>query len=355
MNIKNKKNLCSKKNIYNFFQKNLKTALFLCSFFISFSVHAFNDVSDSDLNIHMFSHLQDVGIMRADAQNNFNPTRGITRAEALTVAMRAGNIKIAGTFDGNTYFGDVNPNTWYAPVVARAVNVGIIKPNYAAFRPTQVVTKAEFLAFLFRSTRVQVNLFKPVRNVAKDIPNDSWMKPYFAHAKKYQIAYLPPDNLYRPAKKLSRREVAVMTYRQLKLFHGSRSTSRLMELQAEIQQFLELVKNGQAEEAETHMHKILKINEKLMRTKNSEDAVATLALSRSMEHFTESLRYFRYGKNLKAIENLHLSIKQAKKAEAKSITIAPFAKDLSEMIGETLMAFAEPDYKKVVFNSKIEE
>ncbi len=335
-------------------KKILKSVIFSCGFFVMQNTLAFNDIPDSDINFPVFSHLNDVGIMRADALQNIYPNRGITRAEALTVALRAGNIKIPKSFSGNTYFQDVDPNTWYAQIVARAVDVRILHPSYAHFRPNQTVTKAEFLAFLFRSTRVNLAPFAPVRNVANDIPNDSWMKQNFAYAKKYQIAYLPTDNLYRPSKKLTRREVAVMTYRQLKLFHGGRSASQLMELQAEIQQFLELVKNNQEEEAETHMHNILRINEKLMRTKNSQDAVAALALSRSMEHFTESLRYFRYGKNLKAIENLHLAIKQAKKAEAKSIAMAPFAKDLSEMIGETLMAFAEPNYQKVVFNTKPE-
>jgi len=312
---------------------------------------AFNDVSEADPQIEVFSHLRDVGIMRGNGDGNFYPEAIVSRAEGLTIAMRAGEIVIPTDFSGNTYFSDINPNAWYAPVVARGVETGIIKSKAANFHPDEPISKAEFLTFLFRSTLVKEKYFKNVRDVAKDVPNEAWFKPYLAYAKKYQIAYLPSDNLYRPMKKLTRREVARMTYRQLRIFHGNGETKMVVEVQGEIAQFIGLVRENKMDQAQQHLHKILELNDTLTRTNNNTDAVAAKAISKSMEHLSESLRYFRYGKNLDAIENLHLASKYARKAEKKEGKLG----ELGILISETLDNFTNPLEKRFMTSTTTTE
>ena len=312
-----------------------------------FSTGAFNDIGVNDPQVEIFSHLRDVGIMRGSADGNFYPEQIVSKAEALTIALRAGMIAIPTDFSGNTYFDDVDPNTWYASVVARAVEVGVVRSG-GNFRPEQAVSKAEFLAFLFRSTVVDEKKFKKARGIASDIPNEAWFKPYFAYAKKYQIAHLPADNFYRPMKSLTRREVARMTYRQLRIFHGNGETKMVIELQGEIQQFLSFIRAGENAKAEQHLHTILEINETLIRTRNNTDAVTAKAMAKSMAYLAESLRYFQYGKDLDGIENLHLASKYASKAAKKEGTLGEFGHELGLLIEETLTNFLNPVENRLV-------
>jgi hypothetical protein len=302
--------------------------------------NAFFDISPQDPQLHIFSHLKDVNIMQGFADGNFYPNKQVTRAEALTIALRAGDIKIPRDFSGNNYFQDINPNNWYAPVIARGVETKIILNKHQNFRPNTPVTKAEFLAFLFRATKVNFSRHYEPHGVANDIPTTAWFAPHFSYAKKYQIAYLPTDNFYRPNKLLTRREVAMMTFRQLKIFHGDNSTKLLIELQAEIQQFISFAKENNFTKAEFHLHKILELNESLARTNNDKNANSIRSISKAMSHLSLSLRYFKNRKTLPGIEQLHLALKQAKKAESQDEKTAKFAQDISSLINETLISFA---------------
>lgn len=303
------------------------------------TIYAINDIAADDPHRSIIEHLRDTGVMRPTADGNFYPNHRVTRAEALTAAMRAGGIVIP-EFNGNVYFQDIDPNTWYAPIIARAVEVGIIDKAHANFRPTEAVSKAEYLAFLLRSTATNLKPYNSNRNIAADIPNDSWMIPYFAYAKKYQIAHIDSNNNYLPGRLITRREVAVITYRQLRIFHGNVETKELIELQSSINQFLMLVKMGKTQEAEFEVHKILKLNDRIMRTKNNQDALAMQSISKAMKHLSESLRSFRYSKNLDGIASLHLALKQAERAGQKSERLKPFADELTLLINETLLTFS---------------
>ncbi|MCF7830440.1 S-layer homology domain-containing protein [Candidatus Gracilibacteria bacterium] len=315
-------------------------SILLCPTFIT---HAQNSINPADPQAHIFTHLNETGVMSSAP----NPERNTTRAEALAIALRAGGIVIPTDFGGVTHFSDVNPNEWFAPVVERAVATKIISGERELFRPNAPVTKAEFLAFLFRSTQVNLRpYFTKLNSVALDVPEDSWFAPYFAYAKKFQIAHLPPDQFYRPEKVLSRREVAMMTFRELRIFHGNNTTKIFVELQAEIEQFITLMRAGEPDKAESHLQKIIFLTESLTLAQNNEDAVAASAISRALEHFSDSLRALKFQNNLFALESLHLAAKQTKRALDKSPSFASFAEDLLTLIDETLVSFSSSKFSK---------
>ncbi len=319
----------------NLWTRFLVTALGLIPFLSTF---ALNDIPADDPHRHYFEHLSEVGIMRPNAEGFFRPGGSVTRAEALTVAMRAGQIRIPEKTEV-THFGDVDPNVWYATIVDRGVQTGVVKKGAPNFRPHDPVTKSEFLAFLLRATATYIGNHKTDRNIANDVPNESWMVPFFGYAKKYQIAHIDANNNYLPGRHLTRREVGVMTYRQLRVHHGNIETKELIRLQAAIKQFLQSVKSGNYQDAEFQVHSILKLNEKIVRTRNNQDAVAAQAISKAMKHLVESLRNFRYEKNLAGISELHLAIKQTKRAGQKSERMRPFSEELTQVINETLLSF----------------
>lgn len=316
--------------------------LLLISIFCPFIVaECFFDIQNSDPQYEIFQHLNDTGVMSGFQDGNFYPEKIITRAEAVVISLRAGQKLPNGEFTGTTPFSDVDPNAWFAPYVSHATKIGVISRHSEFFRPNQAVSKAEFLAFLFRSTKVNFDrYYTRTKNIAIDIPQDAWFAPHFAHAKKYQIAHLPADGLYKPNESLSRRRAAMITFRQLKLFHGNNVTQNFVELNAKISQFITLLRAGETEKAEFHLQRIIELTDSLSRTKNDENAVAMAAISRSMKHFSESLRAFKFGRTLTALESLHLSEKHARRASEKSDSVKEFSTELSSLISETLTHFA---------------
>lgn len=293
----------------NFFSKVL--VIFFAGFVLIGTTFAFGDLPQEDNDYNILRHLSDVGIMKPYNDGNFYPEKFVTRAEALTVALRAGGILIPTTFDSNILpFADVNPNEWYAGAIARAVELNLILVSPGAnFAPNAAVSKAEFLAFLFNSTNVKLGKYaESTRNIAYDVPFDSWFAPIFAYAKQFQIAYLPATNLYSPSKALTRREVGVMTYRQLRVFYGDETIKDFIELQAKVQQFILLLRAGESERAEFQLQRILNLSRSLTLSKNDTDAVAAAAITRSIRYLAESLRAFKQNRNLKALESLFLAI-----------------------------------------------
>lgn len=305
---------------------------------------AFGDIPAEDVNYHIIQHLNDVNVMKAYNDGNFYPDKFVTRAEAITVALRAGGIVIPANFDSTKIpFADVNPNEWYAPAISRAAELNLINTSQGSFAPNAAVSKAEFLSFLFSATNVNLAKYaESTRNIANDIPFDAWFAPAFAYAKQFQIAYLPATNLYFPNKALTRREVAVMTYRQLRVFYGDETIKDFIELQAKVQQFILLLRAGESERAEFQLQRILNLSQSLTLQKNDKDAVAAAAITRSIRYLAESLRSFKQGKNLKALESLFLAIQQTSRAKEKSDELKSFAEDLEGLIKETLVNFTRP-------------
>ena len=326
------------------FSKILLIGIFAGFFLINIVFAAFNDVSADDINYPIFQHLHDVGIMRAYPDGNFYPEKFVTRAEAITVALRAGGIAIPSSYSKTIPFPDVNPNEWFAPAIGRANDLGIIHiKNGANFAPNAAITKAEFLAFLFNATNVNLRKYRNnLRNIAKDVSPDSWFAPVFAYAKQFQIAYLPATNLYNPQKALTRREVAVMTYRQLRIFYGDETVKDFIELQAKVQQFILLLRAGESERAEFQLQRILNLSQTLTLRKNNKDAIAAAAITRAIRYFAESLRSFKQRNNLNALERIFLAIQQTERAKEKSEELKSFAEDLEKLIEETLNNFVRP-------------
>jgi len=308
--------------------------------FLFSSVSAFYDLSPEDPDLAIFSHLRDVKIMRSFDDGNFHPEKLVTRAEALTIALRAGGIVIPQK-QGSVTFQDVSLESWYAPIVARAIETKVVSAHSPFFRPEEPVNKAEFLAFLLRATGVRFGNYIPdARNIALDVKEEDWFMPIFAYVKKYQISQLSADMYYRPYKLLSRREVAVMTFRQLKLFHGEEGSKVFVELQAHLQQFMTLLQAGQETEATVKIQRILALTEELTRMQNNHDAIAARAITQSLENFVSSLRYMKSRKTLAALESLYLAEKHAQRAAEKSQNLEPFAKELSALVGQAIQNFS---------------
>lgn len=315
-------------------------------FFVS-QTHAFIDVAQDDPDRAIFEHIRDVKIIQQFPDGNFHPTALVTKAEGLAFALRAGGIAIPAEFDIENIPTDVDPNSWQAPVLARARELKITSSNIQNFLPNNPISKAEYLAFLFRATKVNFDPFFSKTDIpATDIPAEEWFSPHFRYAKKYGIAHVAADGNYYPWKALSRREVAVMTYRQLRMFHGDAATKKFAELQAHIDEFVRAIRVDDQKKATAHLQKILDLSRAVTLQRNDKNAIAVIALSRSLKNLITSLQAVRFGNTLKAVESLHLASNFAERASQKSEEIAPVAEQIAHIIDETLDNLARPQYAK---------
>ena len=85
----------------------------------------------------------DLGIMSAYKPRSFLPSKNISRAEALTIILRAGKIKLDEAYR-ITPFLDVKNTDWFASAVAFAVDSEIISRK-DFFNPNATVSRAEFV------------------------------------------------------------------------------------------------------------------------------------------------------------------------------------------------------------------
>lgn len=304
--------------------------------------HAFGNETTSaiDQNQEIYQHLHDTGIMKSH-DSGFMPELLVTRSEALVIAMRAGGIFIPAEFDPTTLPNDIDPNEWFAPAVARAIKLGFVGRHSERFRPYDAVGKAEFLAFLFRAGNARwqyENL--GVGFLAHDINKEDWFAPLFRYAQKYGIANISKEKYYFPYQSLTRHEVAVITYRQLKLFHGDELTKQFMELQAQIDQFITLINDGQRDKAMIHLQRINHIAYRISISKNDQNAVAAKHLARSMKSLIKSLQAMEIGNNLRALEQIYLADDYSQKAAEKSPKIQEVTVEIDRIIENTLTSLA---------------
>lgn len=126
---------------------------------------------------------------------------------------------------GKIKFRDVSVGAWYANDVARLKMEGIIKgygksPSYMTFKPDQKVTRAEFLAMLYRGVYGESsisNFFGPMGMgdssgdvMFKDIKISDWYFDTINEAASKGLIKGYSDNTFRPNALISRAEAVAM-------------------------------------------------------------------------------------------------------------------------------------------------
>lgn len=297
---------------------------------------AFSDIAPDDPNRHIYEHLRDINIMQAMPDGTFYGGKILTKAEALTFALRAGDITISRDFETQNLPRDVDPNQWYAAPIARAQNLNIISQK-EFFAPENPITKAEFLAYLFRAAQIKTHhAWDQTTLIATDVPNDAWFAADFAYAKKYHIAHVDQAGYYHPFDNVTRQQAAIQIFRLRRILYGGEHAKLFAQLQGEMETFMTQLKDEQEAAAMSTLQNIRKLSQQIARTKNNADSIAVKYLSKSFDSLILSLRSFRYGKNLQALSHINLSIQYADKAAEKSETIAPIANEMQTIISQTL-------------------
>ena len=109
------------------------------------STDDFSDVSPMNPYYEAIRTLQQAGIIDG-AEGMFLPTENTTRAQLAKVLVGVMGLTPAGT----TSFSDVSSNHWGAGYIAVLEREGIALGDHGKFHPNVPVTRAEFVAFLYR-------------------------------------------------------------------------------------------------------------------------------------------------------------------------------------------------------------
>ncbi|RJQ25246.1 MAG: DUF4430 domain-containing protein [Peptococcaceae bacterium] len=175
---------------------------------------SFADVTSTsyDWVRHSIETLAGAGIITGVDKVHFAPARPITRAELVSLLVRA--LALPKKTEDTTSFKDVPAGAWYAQDIAAAARAGLIKGfGDGTCRPDRPVTREELAVVLARA----INL--PAANAALTFTDhgviSSWAKTGVATALAHGLIKGFPDGAFRPAALAGRAECAVMIYRML--------------------------------------------------------------------------------------------------------------------------------------------
>lgn len=143
---------------------------------------------------------------------NFNPNKGMTRAEAATMFTRLLNERPVKWRHYDAGLSDIRPGDWYANTVGYAVQRGIVSgyPD-GSFKPNKPITRAEFAAIasrfdaLAQGNAISFSDLAPSHwgyNAIRSAATKGWISGY-------------PDNTFRPEQAITRAEVTAITNRML--------------------------------------------------------------------------------------------------------------------------------------------
>ncbi|ACT00194.1 S-layer homology domain-containing protein [Paenibacillus sp. JDR-2] len=149
----------------------------------------------------------------------FDPNRSITRAEFTALVVRLFGLATPAAA-GNSNFGDVQAEDWFASVVAAATGAGLINGyENGEFRPDQTISREEMAVILSRGLA-----FAGYKGDAagsetftdqSDIP--AWAAEAISQLAGFGIVNGKPGNEFDPAGEATRAESVAMLYRLLSI------------------------------------------------------------------------------------------------------------------------------------------
>ena len=154
------------------------------------------------------------GIFKGDSEGNFNPSKNLTRAEAVTalLAMMGVEADMDASVSG---FTDAD-GAWYTPYVAAAKENGL-SAGYAngdgsySFKPKATITRAEFITMVLAAKGISADV---VTGSFSDVKDSDWYAKfvYTAAANELVTGYANADGSYsaKPTANITRAEAAVI-------------------------------------------------------------------------------------------------------------------------------------------------
>ena len=154
------------------------------------------------------------GIINGVGDKMFEPNRTITRAEFVTLTVKAFNL----TETTESSFNDVNDTDWFSTYVKRALKAGIISEDIS-FRPNDAISREEMVKIIVGAWRLE-NEEPQWINISdfndKEEISD-WAADYVNTAVTLGLVKGDDNKNFNPKNATTRAEAAVVLYRLLYL------------------------------------------------------------------------------------------------------------------------------------------
>lgn len=174
----------------------------------------FVDVSEDHPYYDAITYLQNHGIIEGYSDQSFRPDQKINRAETLKILLLGSNIDINESVETGGFF-DIPTDTWFAPYVLKAKQLGIVQGNPdGSFAPERTVNLAESTKMIINTNSFSID--KEISNRPfSDVPENSWHAPYFEYGKNSRFFTVESfDNIY-PEQEMTRGYLAFLMYRAI--------------------------------------------------------------------------------------------------------------------------------------------
>ncbi len=146
------------------------------------------------------------------SSSNFNPEAPCSRAEFYKMALESANVEIVKTASA-TPFKDVPQNSWFAPYIRKAIDLGIIEVSGTGqnFNPNEQISKAEALKVLLLANKINI----PSKITKSDIKFNDVSR--YSQVAKFTVAaanygLFKNERMFAPNKHISRAEAAYLIY-----------------------------------------------------------------------------------------------------------------------------------------------
>jgi len=118
---------------------------------VTAAASSFPDVPDDAAYAEAVEYLSDIGVMRGNAQGNFNPDGYVTRAQMAAIICRMLECTENLTTDGNR-FTDVPTSHWANTYIVEAEELGIISGYQdGSFKPENTITYEQAIKMIVSS------------------------------------------------------------------------------------------------------------------------------------------------------------------------------------------------------------
>jgi hypothetical protein len=172
------------------------------------SVHAFNDLDESDVNFEAIDYLESQGVVSGYPDGSFGPDRTLNRAELTKIVVEGVGFEIV---EDESCFPDLEEGSWYAKYVCTAFENGVVEgyPD-GRFDPARFINRAESLKIILEAEGLGSKVYD---GGFVDVESADWFSVYVERAD--ELNYLPFDDFFEPSKEILRRNFSEIYYRAL--------------------------------------------------------------------------------------------------------------------------------------------
>lgn len=163
------------------------------------------------------------GVVDGVGNNNFAPSKNITRAEAAKMIANARGLNTSTV--SNPGFTDVSTKAWYYPYVAALANLQIINGYNNQFKPNDLITRGEMAKILVSAYSLKANT---TAHPFKDIPTKHFSNEFVAilYADGITKGLDAANTKFGYADPVTRGQLAVFTVRAENYLNGGTTTEQ---------------------------------------------------------------------------------------------------------------------------------